>query len=249
MLTRTRSCRHSPWVGLCLLLACSADPPTGGNESITSSGSAEVSTADPGTGGPNTSGPTTSGSSAADSETSTGADASTGGPGSTGQAMSDTSTTGGVGETTGGGSTSGSTGSSTGGSSGEGDSSTGAGDGLVLDPDTLVVFELPINSLRYAVSGFDADHATCVSIIFTYPGDEQHCDDFMVGDDLGFPYVFVTPDAAPPCMDWDYQGNVQLDAASGCMQLTDPAPPAITIDMTLEVSGAPFTGTISVASK
>ena len=126
---------------------------------------------------------------------------------------------------------------------------TTGGDDLVLDPATIEVFELPIGSIRYAVAGFDAAQQTCVAIIFSDPGDQQHCDDFEVGDTSGFPYVVVTPDAAPPCMQWDYAGNVQLDAAAGCMQLLEPFPPVITIDMQLSVSGAPFTGTISVASE
>jgi hypothetical protein len=33
------------------------------------------------------------------------------------------------------------------------------------------------------------------------------------------------------------------------VQLTKPFPPEITIDMQLEVSGVPFTGSISVASE
>lgn len=126
---------------------------------------------------------------------------------------------------------------------------TGDPGGLVLDPETLVFFDLPINSIRYAVGGFDPDQQTCVSIIFFDPGAEQHCDDFQTGDMFGFPYVFIVPAAAPPCMEWDYAGNVVLDAAAGCMQLTNPFPAEMTIDMQLSVSGAPFTGTISVASE
>lgn len=126
---------------------------------------------------------------------------------------------------------------------------TGDPGGLVLAPETLVFFDLPINSIRYAVGGFDPEQQTCVSIIFFDPGAEQHCDDFQTGDMFGFPYVFIVPAAAPPCMEWDYAGNVVLDAAAGCMQLTNPFPAEMTIDMQLSVSGAPFTGTISVASE
>ncbi len=134
-------------------------------------------------------------------------------------------------------------------SSGSMSSSTGGGDGLVLDPSTLVIFELPIGSIRYAVAGHDPGHNTCVSIIFMYPGMEEHCDDFDVGEGGMFPYVVITPDAGPPCMDWDYAGNVTVDAASGCMQVTSEFPLAITIDMNLSVSGDIFSGTIAVANK
>jgi hypothetical protein len=126
---------------------------------------------------------------------------------------------------------------------------TGAPDGLVLDPETLVVFELPIGSIRYGVGGFDPAQQTCVTIIFSNPGEQQHCDDFEVGDSSGFPYVYITPGAISSCTDWDYAGNVQLDAATGCMQLVEPSPAMITIDMQLTVSGPAFTGTISVASE
>ena len=151
------------------------------------------------------------------------------------------------GSTTGGSTTGGST---TGGST-TGDSTTGgtgAAADLVLDPASLVFFELPINSLRYAVGGFDPEHQTCVTVIFFGDIMAEQCDNFMVGDSNGFPYVFITPAAAPPCMDWDYGGNVTLDAASGCVQRTNFDPLTIAIDMALTVSGAPFTGTIAVAS-
>ena len=126
---------------------------------------------------------------------------------------------------------------------------TGAPDGLVLDPETLVFFELPIGSIRYAVGGFDPAQQTCVTIIFYHPGEQEHCDDFKVGDTFGFPYVYIYPSPIASCTDWDYGGNVQLDAATGCMQVVELSPTMITIDMQLTVSGAAFTGTISVASE
>lgn len=119
---------------------------------------------------------------------------------------------------------------------------------LVLDPATLVFFDLPIDSIRYAVGGFAAEEQLCVAIIFSNPGVEPHCDDFQVGDSFGFPYVVVIP-GAEPCTEWEYGGNVTLEAASGCMQVTQEFPLAISIDMTLSVSGAPFTGTIVVSNQ
>jgi hypothetical protein len=127
-------------------------------------------------------------------------------------------------------------------------STTGPATGLVLDPASLNFFELPIGSVRYAVAGFDPAQQTCVSVIFFGDIETEVCDAFEVGDNAGFPYVFITPDATPPCMDWDYAGNVTLDAASGCVRLTSHDPLTIALDMTLAVSGEPFTGTITVAS-
>ncbi len=134
-------------------------------------------------------------------------------------------------------------------SSGAMSSSTGGAGGLVLDPSTLVMFELPIGSIRYAVGGHDPEHNTCVSIIFSNPGVEEHCDDFDVGEGVNFPYVVITPGGSPPCMDWDYAGNVTVDAAAGCMQVTSEFPLAISIDMNLSVSGDSFSGTIAVSNK
>ncbi len=128
-----------------------------------------------------------------------------------------------------------------------GDTSDAATD-LVLDPASLVFFELPINSLRYAVGGFDPAQHTCVTVIFFDDLATRRCDDFQTGDTNGVPYVFIAPNAAPPCMDWGYGGNVTLDAATGCVELTSHDPLTIALDMMLTVSGAPFTGTITVAS-
>lgn len=217
-----------------LVLACtdraSSDDTTGSGSSSSAPESTGVS-------------PTTSTSSSAGSATS-----------STGSA---TSSAGGTSESTGGltgsgttaetteASTAALTGTDSGDSTGSGASTTGGEAGLVLDPSTLVFFELPINSIRYAVGGYDPGHDTCVSIIFNNPGLEQHCDDFVVD----FPYVVITPGGAPPCMDWDYSGDVVVDAAAGCMQVTSQGPLAIDIDMTLKVSGDGFSGTIAVSNK
>lgn len=45
----------------------------------------------------------------------------------------------------------------------------------------------------------------------------------------------------------DCAGKVTLDAAAGCVHLTSHDPLTIALDMTMTVTGAPFTGTITVA--
>jgi hypothetical protein len=132
----------------------------------------------------------------------------------------------------------------------DGTTSSG-GDVLELDPQTLVYFELPIGSIRYAVGGHDPARDTCVSIIFSISGpiqEEPHCDDFDLSNGpSGFPYVLITPAASPPCEQWDYAPNVEAVAASGCVQLHPFVEPLhIDIDMAIEVDGQLFTGTILV---
>jgi hypothetical protein len=145
--------------------------------------------------------------------------------------------------------TSGTGGDSTGAAStgGDGGSTTGSDDALVLDPATLEVFNLPINSIRYAVAGHDAAHDMCVSIIWFEPPPGEHCDDFGAPPDE--PYVWIEEEASPPCMGWGYAGNVELVAASGCYEFVSFEPPAVSLAMTLEVVGDLFTGTITVDNK
>ncbi len=140
---------------------------------------------------------------------------------------------------------------STGGSTGDDTTSgtTGEVDGLVLDPDTLNFFWLPINSLRAAVGGFDEATNTCVSVIFFFDGFQDAMAEHCMWDPMNFtPYVVITPDAAPPCDQWDYAGNVEVISAVGCQQVIQDDPPVMNIDMVLEVEGAPFTGKITVKS-
>ncbi len=128
----------------------------------------------------------------------------------------------------------------------DGTAGTTGADALELDPETLVTFALPIDSLRYAVSGHDAAHGLCVSLIFTNSSiDHQlHCDVF----DPGALYVVIEPGAGP-CMNWDYDTGVELLSVAGCMQLVSEDPAQIDLDMTLQVSGALFTGEIHVANE
>lgn len=148
-----------------------------------------------------------------------------------------TETTGSVGESTGTG------GDATGaGSTGGVGGSTGGGDTLELDPRTMQFFNLPIDSLRYAAAGHDAGHGLCVAIIWFDPPPGEHCD---VEPMPLSPYVWIEP-GSPPCMGWDYGPNVELVSASGCYEWVSFEPPAATLDLTLEVVGEAFTGTITV---
>jgi hypothetical protein len=125
------------------------------------------------------------------------------------------------------------------------------GDMLVLDPRTLVYFDLAIDSIRFAVGGHDPQRDACVSIIFNMPDPDLealYCDDFVLDNGPGgFPYVLITPGASPPCYQWDYFPNVDAVAASGCMQAHPfDMPFYIDIDMSIEIDSELFAGTITV---
>jgi hypothetical protein len=113
---------------------------------------------------------------------------------------------------------------------------------LVLDPDTLEFFELPIGSVRYAVAGQDMDSDTCVTLVW-WGSEDPIC---AQPDMQGWPYVVITPNVQAPCTQWDYGGNVTLADAQGCANFTYGPDFSFTaeIDVSLEVSGDVFTGTI-----
>ncbi len=140
-------------------------------------------------------------------------------------------------------------GSETGEDSSSGGTTGPTPDGLVLDPDTLEVFWLPINSIRAGVGGWDEATNTCVTVIFFFGGVDDVLAEHCMFDPMGFiPYVVITPNSGPPCDQWEYGGNVEVVSAAGCQQVTNEEPLTMDIDMTLQVSGDLFTGQITVKS-
>jgi hypothetical protein len=113
---------------------------------------------------------------------------------------------------------------------------------LVLDPDTLEFFALPIGSIRYAVAGHDVDSDTCVTLVW-WGSEDPAC---AQPDMQGWPYVVITPNVQAPCTQWDYGGNVAIADAQGCADFTYGPNFSFTaeVDVSLEVSGDVFTGTI-----
>lgn len=116
---------------------------------------------------------------------------------------------------------------------------------ITLDPATLQFFGLPINSVRYAVSGYDPARRTCVTLIWDYSNNDQvlraHCDDFFPG----FPYVLLKADTDGPCGAWDYAGDTGLVAASGCVDFAETASAGVDlVDVRVTVSGPAFEGVI-----
>ncbi len=122
-------------------------------------------------------------------------------------------------------------------------------DTLVLDPETLSFFGLPINSLRMAVAGHDPDARVCATIIWDYSNNGMsfgpHCDDFFPG----FPYVVLETDTDGPCGAWDYGTDVQTVSASGCVDFAMLSPFGVDLaDVEVVVASDAFTGSIRVDS-
>jgi hypothetical protein len=90
----------------------------------------------------------------------------------------------------------------------------------------------------------------CVTLVWDYSNTGRmtgpHCDDF--GE--SFPYALVYPGTDAPCDQWDYAGNVTVERASGCIDFADFGGASVNlIDVTVEVSGAVFTGTIRASNR
>ena len=156
--------------------------------------------------------------------------------GTAGGASGEVTDAGGVAGTTGGGvAGAGAAGASSGGSAGA------AGDVVVvnLEPTSLGLFAPPIDSSRYAVAGYDAATAVCVSIIWDYSNNGlelgRHCDDF--GQYVSFPYVLVEMGPALGCASsWGYAG-LQPSAASGCI---DPVEGLVNVRLEVESEGVRY---------
>jgi hypothetical protein len=110
---------------------------------------------------------------------------------------------------------------------------------MVLDPPTITLYELPIGSLRYGISGFAPGHNACVTLVY-WGGVFPRCDALQMGD----PYVIIQPNGTPPCDNWNYAGNVEVVAARGCVDVqTVSWPPTGMVDVELDVTGS-FNGTV-----
>lgn len=109
---------------------------------------------------------------------------------------------------------------------------------ITIDPESIVMFSLPIGSTRFAAAGFDSATGICASIIWDYSNNdlelERHCDDFETYPD--FPYILVRE--PPESCDnleafWDYAG-LEPWAATGCID-----PLEDTVNVAVEVFAVP----------
>jgi hypothetical protein len=90
---------------------------------------------------------------------------------------------------------------------------------LVLDPNSLTFFDLPIGSIRFAVSGHDPEARVCVTLVWDFSNTGREpgafCDDFGPG----FPYAIVIPDTDGPCGAWEYAETHPVQHAEGCLDM------------------------------
>jgi hypothetical protein len=109
---------------------------------------------------------------------------------------------------------------------------------ITIDPESIVFFDLPINSLRFAAAGVDAATGVCAAIIWDYSNNEleleRHCNDFGTYPD--FPYVILRepPESCDNLQGlWDY-GGLEPEVTSGCID-----PLEETVNVQLDVFSAP----------
>jgi hypothetical protein len=110
---------------------------------------------------------------------------------------------------------------------------------VTLEPSSIEIFDLPINSSRVAASGFDPCARVCATIIWDYSNNgleiARHCDDFLAYP--GFPYVVLLPDRDAPCVgSWDYFG-LEPTAAAGCI---DPLAGLVDAQVEAELDGVRY---------
>jgi hypothetical protein len=132
-----------------------------------------------------------------------------------------------------------------------GEGCEGPGGWLEIQPETLTFFALPINSIRYAVSGLDPNADMCVTLIWSLDSVEDaraHCGDSS-------PYVVLTPHTGSGCGQWNYASNVVTNSATGCYDFADfrdlgsSGPHVNLVDMTLTVTSTTFTGGIRMSNR
>jgi hypothetical protein len=115
-----------------------------------------------------------------------------------------------------------------------------------LEPAGLTFGFLPIDSVRGEAVGYDADADRCVRVVWDFSNHGmplgKHCDDFFPG----FPYVSISPGACRPGV--AYAGNADLVSAAGCVDLGHHDGAPASVEVTLQVSGPVFSGTIRMKS-
>jgi hypothetical protein len=108
--------------------------------------------------------------------------------------------------------------------------------------DDPMFFPLPLDSIRYGVSGHDAETDLCISVIWYFQGinDTRFC-----SDDAMDPTPDVVVEAGTPAGCWDYRGNAELVAMRGCADfgmLTDTDDDSVDLDV--DVHSDLWTGTV-----
>jgi hypothetical protein len=121
-----------------------------------------------------------------------------------------------------------------------GDASTARPPDIIFDDPMF--FSLPIDSIRYGVSGHDAESDLCISVIW-YVSSIDHTR--FCSDDATAPTPDVVIEAGTPAGCWDYRGNAELVAMRGCADfgmLNDPSDDSVDLDV--DVHSDVWTGTV-----
>jgi len=121
---------------------------------------------------------------------------------------------------------------------------------LTLEPGTLSFFSLPLGSLRYAVAGWDAQAATCATLIWDYSNTDHAagawCDELTPA----FPYAIVYPNPTGRCDAWSPTTDLVTLDATGCVDFEDATPASLDlVDVEVLVSGPTFTGRILASNR
>ncbi len=124
------------------------------------------------------------------------------------------------------------------------DAARDGAEGPVLALTNLTFDLLPVDSIRGWVRGSDPVTGLCAHVVWDYSNTNRlrrrRCDDFGPR----FPYVFLSAGA---CTGVPHSGNVKVVSSRGCIDFAAFGPPSTNhADVTLEVAGPLFTGTIEL---
>ncbi len=124
-------------------------------------------------------------------------------------------------------------------------------DHLVLDPESLTFYDLPINSYRTAVSGYAPLARTCVVMVWSH-GDGEPPEGSSLRCDLSapHPYTIIEPNREPEDCEqlWDYGPNVEARSiVDGCVDFESLGGRNF-IDLTTPVRGPVFAGSITASN-
>ena len=134
-----------------------------------------------------------------------------------------------------------------------------------LDPASVIFYDLPINSLRYAVSGLEPQSGLCVTLVWyvsepSSDGSYQFCG--LAPDPPGLqPYALVAPMTAPdpwmsgdpiygsrPCEVWDYGPHATVQALDGCARFNDLPVSSGQADLVVTLDSPLLSGQVAIRS-
>ncbi len=134
---------------------------------------------------------------------------------------------------------------------------------LALQQSSIIFYDLPINSIRYAVSGFEPQNNVCVTLVWSIaePGPSYElCGIGGIGGAPEAPYAIVAPPTPPAdpsdgplyglrqCEVWDYGPNATVEALEGCVTFQG-SPTIGSADLVVTLSGDLLNGDLEIRSE